>query len=668
VTPYPFGADGTAASGSCVTPAGASNGDCLIVSSLAFRAWNRGLAATSRSGNTTPYVVWLYNGTRWYPDPTFPGPKACPGKTVLWAGKLDYWLIGEGANASPWAGLCRFDGVDFTWQPLPLPAETLARAPVDGNGNRKPGGITSGTCFSWDNCWFFGDVGTVVHWDGKQLTDESPSLSKQPGLAVEYRGAANDGDNGFAVATTSDFSGNPLQGPAGPGAPAELFSSGDGKTWSTASYSPPTLPQPGDQYRTDLAAVAAGGPAGAWVVGNATGWTVSVPIGTVRPTARAALNTPEPAPFEPVGSSGSGASGCAAPGAARFTHTGDASSAPPAVAYPESYYWTSVSAVPGTPLAIAGGQLRPGSADTLEPPPSKTFDPLQPVIVEVSCTDPKSVLVWRFVAPTNNGTFAPMEQGGVMSVVAANAGNDAWAASQNYLYRLTDGQPPAAPAGDDDETRPLQLKQDPPVVVFAPVPPPPPPPAPVVAATTKTLPPAIYGIKAKVQKKTHGRTQTFSLHLSFKVRRRVELGLEALRKKSVIARTALRSFEPPNGELVLPLTRKHWPTGIQFLTDTPTVLLADPGASLTGVVKLTATASAIKGRTIASVRFDYSPTGANTWEAIATVTSAPFTTTLDTSTLAPGGYDFRAVATDSAGVAAVTKVLTNRQVRPGSSS
>jgi hypothetical protein len=251
--------------------------------------------------------------------------------------------------------------------------------------------------------------------------------------------------------------------------------------------------------------------------------------------------------------------------------------------------------------------------------------------------------------------------------VAANADNDGWAATALHLYRLTDGRPPDAPAGDDNETRPLKLKQDPPIVVFAPVPPPPPPPAAVVAATTQTLPPAVYGIKTRLHRVGGSRSRTFNLYVSFKVRRKATLGLEATRRTAVVAKTRLQTFQPPTGQLVVKLSRAHWPTGLSFLTDTPSISLHVPPGTLTAKVTLTTTASAIPGRKVASVRFDYAPAGTNSWISIGTVTAAPFSIQLDTAGLASGPYDFRAVATDSTGVAALSKTVSAR-VQGGSST
>ena len=70
---------------------------------------------------------------------------------------------------------------------------------------------------------------------------------------------------------------------------------------------------------------------------------------------------------------------------------------------------------------------------------------------------------------------------------------------------------------------------------------------------------------------------------------------------------------------------------------------------LRGVVTLSATATPSSGRSITSVRFESSPASQNSWTTITTRTDPPYETGFDTATLAPGVYDFRAVATDSAG-------------------
>ena len=113
-------------------------------------------------------------------------------------------------------------------QPLPLrrrnPRMGAARIPprdqgtpaesveiVNGQEVRKlkPGSITSAACFAWNNCWFFGTYGTVVHWNGETTpVDASPERS-QSSLQGEYTGAvARQGPAGepfgAAVAATSE--------------------------------------------------------------------------------------------------------------------------------------------------------------------------------------------------------------------------------------------------------------------------------------------------------------------------------------------------------------------------------------------------------------------------------------------------------------------------------
>jgi len=104
VSPYPFGSDGNPVTDPTGTCAGADPDCYLEVNSLAFRAWNRGIAsvgpAQGSSAATTPFGVWHYNGVRWYPDPTFPGTGTCAGTDIMWAGKLDIWLVGGSYKGS----------------------------------------------------------------------------------------------------------------------------------------------------------------------------------------------------------------------------------------------------------------------------------------------------------------------------------------------------------------------------------------------------------------------------------------------------------------------------------------------------------------------------------------------------------------------------------------
>jgi hypothetical protein len=92
--------------------------------------------------------------------------------------------------------------------------------------------------------------------------------------------------------------------------------------------------------------------------------------------------------------------------------------------------------------------------------------------------------------------------------------------------------------------------------------------------------------------------------------------------------------------------------------NTVAVTLTDPGA-MHGTVALTATAASDRG--VAKVTFQTSAAGANTWTDACTATTSPYTCSFDTTTVADGLKDVRAVATDSAGYSR-TATVTSRRV------
>ena len=87
----------------------------------------------------------------------------------------------------------------------------------------------------------------------------------------------------------------------------------------------------------------------------------------------------------------------------------------------------------------------------------------------------------------------------------------------------------------------------------------------------------------------------------------------------------------------------------------PTVTLDTPGAVAGGTVALSTTTSS----DTTQVTFERSPAGAGTWTTISVDSSAPFGASLDTSLLADGLYDLRAIATDGA-TAVTSNVRTTR--------
>lgn len=701
VTPYPFGSDGGPVDTStklCATdPTVGDTRSCyLTVTSMAFRAWNRGLAATSTTpaGATNPFGVWIFNGTRWFPDPTFPGGGVCKGTKILWAGKLDYWLVGGPAN---WPSLCRFDGVNFLWEPLAVPAATLARItpppalPNPPPGTPKPvpdpGNISSGACYSYDNCWFFGSYGSVVHWNGTTLSDASPDPS-QGWLDTAFSGAiarVDLGGNPFGVAI-----GATSVGPAGSGPiaavplpaepdgtpPPQLYGSSGG-VFGPLPFAPTTAAVPSDPFRTDLVAVDFGADRQGWVAGNPAGLQAAAqsPLGPVvrplpRPGAPAAASAP--APLLTTTSSGANST-CSAPPTGRFTYSaGDASSDPN-----DAVLWSSISVIPGTDDALAGGQMWPASSG---PGPDED-GAAEPVLVDARCDGTTTTTRFRIPDPNPKSPSgpgaqltAPADRGGTITSVAANAVNDAWAATSSggldehdanndayneapHLYRLTDGQPPDAAAGDDLEPRPLTLLFDPPAIPEpAPPAPPPPPAAPVAAQVPSRDPlPTVYDVKSVL----HGRTE---LYLTFRLRRATTLGAQALLDGKVISTAPLHHFTGRTGRLVLAIDPKHFPTQLRFTSDAPRVTLSNPGSRLTGTVTLHATATPYHGRRIASVTFEYSPAAKALWTTIGTATAPPWRTPFATAGLAPARYDLRAVATDDEHVSGVSAILAGRTV------
>jgi hypothetical protein len=96
----------------------------------------------------------------------------------------------------------------------------------------------------------------------------------------------------------------------------------------------------------------------------------------------------------------------------------------------------------------------------------------------------------------------------------------------------------------------------------------------------------------------------------------------------------------------------------------PVAQLDALAAVLKGTVTLTATVTPSTGRTVSSVVFERSPAGAGTWSTIATTSTAPYSASLDTTSLTNGNYDFRVTATDSAGESGTSPTLTSTVNNP----
>jgi chitinase len=94
--------------------------------------------------------------------------------------------------------------------------------------------------------------------------------------------------------------------------------------------------------------------------------------------------------------------------------------------------------------------------------------------------------------------------------------------------------------------------------------------------------------------------------------------------------------------------------------NTVAITLDDPGTPLRGTVSLTSTSSSERG--IASVRYQTSPAGAGTWTDACTGSTAPFSCNFDTTGVADGLRDVRAIATDTAGYQRTSATIASRRV------
>ena len=90
-------------------------------------------------------------------------------------------------------------------------------------------------------------------------------------------------------------------------------------------------------------------------------------------------------------------------------------------------------------------------------------------------------------------------------------------------------------------------------------------------------------------------------------------------------------------------------------TTVESVSVNDPGTFLKGTVTITANANATIG--VASVKIQRQASGTTTWVDLCTDTASPYTCSWDTTTVADGGYSFRAILTDSVGTVTTSAVV-----------
>jgi hypothetical protein len=90
----------------------------------------------------------------------------------------------------------------------------------------------------------------------------------------------------------------------------------------------------------------------------------------------------------------------------------------------------------------------------------------------------------------------------------------------------------------------------------------------------------------------------------------------------------------------------------------PTPTLADPGQNVRGTILL----SASSDPDTVQVDFERRPAGGGSWVTIASDTTPPWSTSLDTTALADGLYDFRVIATDQTGRTGTSPIRANVRV------
>jgi hypothetical protein len=102
-------------------------------------------------------------------------------------------------------------------------------------------------------------------------------------------------------------------------------------------------------------------------------------------------------------------------------------------------------------------------------------------------------------------------------------------------------------------------------------------------------------------------------------------------------------------------------SAVQVDNTAPTVAMIDPGATLSGTVTLAATASDADSG-VDRVTVQISAAGKAVWSDACAIMTSPYNCRYDTTKLADGLYDLRAVALDAAGNSATSSTVTGRRI------
>ena len=111
--------------------------------------------------------------------------------------------------------------------------------------------------------------------------------------------------------------------------------------------------------------------------------------------------------------------------------------------------------------------------------------------------------------------------------------------------------------------------------------------------------------------------------------------------------------------VLIPALRDNLATDGTSTTPTaPTATMTNPGSPITGSKSFDGTSTDAGGSGVASLTFQVSPIGLNTWSDMCSDTTSPYACSYDTTALSDGQYDFRSLATDNAGNTATSTVYS----------
>jgi hypothetical protein len=517
------------------------------IGDIEFWAPNRGLLTTAGNGSTIPPGLWAYDGEGWHELATVCG--ATDGR-IAWAGPDEFWTISDGRPGQASVNgkippttdntLCHFSGGQVVASYASLAFQASSYQPMHAAGC-----IVPPPARAQSDCWFAGDplpepgIGAFhLYWDGHTLK-------------------AEPNPQGHAVRDIRPFE-------------HRLFES----VRIRPSQEPPK-PSEEDQLSEPES------PSEPSVLHEIS------PAG-VQPTFVSLL------PGLPVYAPSS------FPAALDFLHLGaDADS-----------LWGAAGATRETPpgstpaqmtvVRYAEGQWSQPLGPGMEP---EGGNPFAQQAVNAIAAEPASTSAWMAVdsqddaaspSPTAPATVARISADGTISDaqnlpsaeegaignkgaaerIACPAPHDCWmATTQGWLFHLSDGG--KLPRDNDPAfTGPITFR--PPDEGLPQVVPDAPPvddsgllgertvPAPAILESTpeaesRVTLPLVSAIHSRL---VHGTMLELRFHLAVKARVR----LIAKRKRSVVARTATRTFARGNRKLTLRLDRRRWPTKLDLQT------------------------------------------------------------------------------------------------------